>query len=131
MGLYESEVMDDRSLIIENLADDAERRGRLALGEVNDGGCIADLAGGGSLCTQRCKRCASLVEHPESCFRRERPTSHLSGQCMLAGHRRLHLFGSAEFLQRSTELGTAHMQHARREVHKQPDSWLRIPVTHS
>ena len=79
MGLDESEVMDDRSLTFEDLADDAERRGRVALGQVNDGGCIADLAGGGSLGTQRCERCASLVEHPESCFRRERPTSHLSG----------------------------------------------------
>jgi len=27
---------------------------------------------------------------------------------VLGGHRRLHLFGSAEFLRRSTELGTAH-----------------------
>jgi len=41
--------MDDRSLTIEDIADDAECRGRVALGEVNDGGCIADLAGGGSL----------------------------------------------------------------------------------
>src|SRR2546421_12784774 len=76
MGLDESEVMDDRSLTIEDIADDTECRGRVALGEVDHGGCVAHLAGDGLLDTQPRKGCASLVQHPESGFGRERPTSH-------------------------------------------------------
>ena len=122
VGLQDREIPDDRCRAVQDIPQRAEGRGRVAFGEADHRAGVTDFAGAGPLVIERRERGAGFAGHPEAGLGGQQPAGHLARQGVRARQLRSQPFGRAELLGRLMEAAAAGLQHAARNVSKQPDA---------
>jgi len=122
VSLHDRDVPDDRCGAVQDVPHRAEGPGRITVREADHRAGFTDLTRAGPLVSQRHERGAGLAGHPEAGLGGQQPAGHLAGQGVRTRQLRSQPFGRAELPECLAEAAAAGLQHAARNVSKQPDA---------